>query len=180
MTYRSYDEVATSIISDDRIKVSDIVTRLRETTIEASRGIKPISVKYCAIHTGFKEQKTDDQDAMKQCTRDMFARCPTKLERILMAYHMRDASLQRSLSISYVVVILKYEGTFNAYYPDVPGCVATSSDLDKVRESIVQGLKLHLSFLAKRGVAWPVPCEEVEFDPKDDVIETGTVTVSVD
>ena len=113
--YPSFDEVATRLIRDDRVKVSDLVRRLHEIAIEVSHGMKTIFVKYCAIHGGFgysdayqdwrlqdindEEQetgRTDDQDVrntMKRFARDMFSRCPPKLERILMAYHVWDASL---------------------------------------------------------------------------------------
>ena len=119
-TFTSFDNEAIRLIRDECIPVTDLVRRLREMAIEASRDMKTIHVKYCAIHGGFgysdtykewwnlqkpklkleknlktRNYRTDDQDAhetMKRFALDIFKRCP-ELEKTLIAYHVWDAPL---------------------------------------------------------------------------------------
>lgn len=87
--------------------------------------------------------------------------------------------LRRSFCVSYLVVILKYRSSFNAYYPDVPGCVALSSDLGTVRDNIVKGLELHLTFMVKAGKPLPEAhtTEVTDLEAEEQLIEVGVVEV---
>ncbi len=53
------------------------------------------------------------------------------------------------MTAEYLVEVVRYKATYNAVLPDVPGCVATSTDLNKVRDLIKDGLRLHLELMLK-------------------------------
>ena len=79
-------------------------------------------------------------------------------------------------SASYLVVILMYQGTYNALIPDVPGCVALSGKLCEIRQLITEGLELHLQ--ATLQAQLPLPERKTsaheydsELDPKDELVE---------
>ena len=100
-------------------------------------------------------------------------------------YEARSASglvtLCRALKASYLVVILKYYATYNAFFPDVPGCVATSTNLGEVRKLIAECLQLHLPALLMDGLPLPEPKtrEYTELEPEDELVEYGSVHVKV-
>jgi predicted RNase H-like HicB family nuclease len=84
-----------------------------------------------------------------------------------------------SIKASYFLVIVKYHSTFNALYPDVPGCVALSRSLDEVRAHIVKGLEIHLTSMMEDAEPWPVAktTKVAELDPDEKLVETGFVDV---
>ena len=53
------------------------------------------------------------------------------------------------------MLITKADATFGASLPDIHGCVATSTDLNKVKDLIKEGVWLHLSRL--RELHQPLP-----------------------
>jgi predicted RNase H-like HicB family nuclease len=60
--------------------------------------------------------------------------------------------------MDYVVVIEKAaDGTFSAYLPDLPGCVATGENVDEVRKLIDEAVSLHIDSLREHGEAVPPP-----------------------
>lgn len=52
---------------------------------------------------------------------------------------------------NYLVVIIRCGATYGAHLPDVPGCIATSKDLNTVRSLIRDGLVLHLEGMLDDG-----------------------------
>lgn len=91
-------------------------------------------------------------------------------------------SLRHEVLVSYLVVIIRCGATYGAHLPDVPGCIATSTDLDEVRELIRDGLALHLEGILEDGDELPAartthfvktPSEEEE------EIEQGTINIKV-
>jgi predicted RNase H-like HicB family nuclease len=58
--------------------------------------------------------------------------------------------------MDYAIIIERAEdGTFSAYIPDLPGCVATGATRDEVTQLIGEAVKLHLESLRAHGE--PVP-----------------------
>ena len=47
----------------------------------------------------------------------------------------------------YLAVIEPQEGSFSAYFPDLPGCVATGTTRDELEENIRAALQRHLEGL---------------------------------
>ena len=55
----------------------------------------------------------------------------------------------------YLVVVEETDTGYSAYYPDVPGCVATGSTREEVERNIREALEFHLEGLREEG--YPVP-----------------------
>ena len=95
---------------------------------------------------------------------------------------LSPVKLRRSFAISYLVVILKYFGTYNAFIPDVPGCVAASTDLEEVKQLIATGLELHLPTILESGRPLPQPSTEPDdynkqLEVDDELVEYGELYV---
>jgi predicted RNase H-like HicB family nuclease len=65
--------------------------------------------------------------------------------------------------LRYAVVIEKAARNFSAYFPDVPGCVATGATLEEVRRNLRAALRLHLDGMAEDGDRPPEPSSVVEY-----------------
>jgi predicted RNase H-like HicB family nuclease len=60
------------------------------------------------------------------------------------------------MKMAYVVIIEKAtDGSFSAFVPDLPGCVACGDSLDDLRESIRAAIQLHVESLQSHGEAVP-------------------------
>jgi predicted RNase H-like HicB family nuclease len=60
--------------------------------------------------------------------------------------------------MDYVVVIEKAEdGSFSAYVPDLPGCVASGDNPDEARQLIAEAVALHIDSLRQHGEPVPPP-----------------------
>ncbi len=66
---------------------------------------------------------------------------------------------------TYLVVVEQARGNLSAYSPDLPGCVATGSDLDEIRQRMAEAIRLHLAGLQKDGEAIPEPRARAEHVP---------------
>lgn len=63
----------------------------------------------------------------------------------------------------YAVVIEKAEGNYSAYVPDLPGCVATASSIEKLEVQIRAAIEFHLDGLREDGSSIPPPSSQVEY-----------------
>lgn len=52
----------------------------------------------------------------------------------------------------YTVVIEKSNTGYAGYFPDLPGCIATGSNLEELRTNLEEALKLHIEGLRKDGL----------------------------
>ncbi|HSV12737.1 MAG TPA: type II toxin-antitoxin system HicB family antitoxin [Tepidisphaeraceae bacterium] len=60
--------------------------------------------------------------------------------------------------MDYIVVIEKAaDGSYSAYVPDLPGCVACGDTQDEVRQLIQEGIELHIESLREHGEPVPPP-----------------------
>ena len=60
--------------------------------------------------------------------------------------------------MDYVVVIEKAEdGSYSAYVPDLPGCVACGDTADEARRLIAEAVVLHIESLRLHGEPVPPP-----------------------
>ena len=65
--------------------------------------------------------------------------------------------------MDYAIIIEKAEdGTFSAYIPDLPGCIATGDTPEEVRQLITEAVKLHLESLRAHGEPVPPPTTMVD------------------
>jgi len=63
------------------------------------------------------------------------------------------------------VVIEKVEASYEAYVPDLPGCIAVAEILSEVRALIQKAIAFHLQGLRSNGGDIPAPislCEYIE------------------
>jgi predicted RNase H-like HicB family nuclease len=60
--------------------------------------------------------------------------------------------------MDYVVVIEKaHDGSFSAYVPDLPGCVACGDTQSEARASISEAVALHIESLREHAEPVPAP-----------------------
>ena len=64
--------------------------------------------------------------------------------------------------MQYVVIIEKTEGSFGAYVPDLPGCVAVGESRDEALELIQDAVEMHLEEMKERGLPIPEPVSSSE------------------
>lgn len=59
--------------------------------------------------------------------------------------------------MKYAVVYEKTPGSYSAYVPDLPGCVATGVSREEVERRIREAIALHLAELRREHQALPEP-----------------------
>ena len=60
--------------------------------------------------------------------------------------------------MAYVVIIEKAEdGSYSAYVPDLPGCVAVGDTQGEAADLIRAGIRLHIESLRDHGESVPAP-----------------------
>ena len=57
----------------------------------------------------------------------------------------------------YTIIVEKAEGNYSAYCPDLPGCIATGTTIEKTRERMKEAIEFHLEGLKKEKVGIPKP-----------------------
>lgn len=67
------------------------------------------------------------------------------------------------MTMSYAVVIERGDGSYGAYVPDLPGCVAVGETEEEVRSLIRDAIEMHLDALREEGTAAPPPSSTVEY-----------------
>lgn len=58
--------------------------------------------------------------------------------------------------MKYLVIIVKGKN-YGAYSPDVPGCVATDKNREKVEQRMQSALQAHIEWMIEDGDPLPVP-----------------------
>lgn len=68
------------------------------------------------------------------------------------------------MTMPYAVVIEKGEnGTYSAYVPDLPGCIATGKTLEEVKQLIREAIEFHLDGMREDGLPIPLPSSVVDY-----------------
>jgi len=62
----------------------------------------------------------------------------------------------------YAVIIEEVESSFDAYVPDLPGCVAVAKSKDEVLRLIQEAIDFHIERLREDGQTIPEPASSVE------------------
>lgn len=65
--------------------------------------------------------------------------------------------------IKYPVIIEKANGNYSAYCPDLPGCVATGSNIEKTIKQIKEAIQFHLEGMKREGLEIPKPSTQVKY-----------------
>ena len=63
----------------------------------------------------------------------------------------------------YMVVVEKSPSGFDAYVPDLPGCVAAGKTREEVLRLIKEAIELHIESLEENGEPVPQPSSVSEF-----------------
>ena len=64
--------------------------------------------------------------------------------------------------MEYVVVFERGQGTYGAYVPDLPGCVAVGETKEEATELIRTAISMHLEAMREDGLPIPDPTSTVE------------------
>ena len=59
--------------------------------------------------------------------------------------------------MQYAMIIEKRERNYSAYFPDLPGCIATGKTLDEVKQRMREALESHLRGMREDGLPIPEP-----------------------
>jgi predicted RNase H-like HicB family nuclease len=59
--------------------------------------------------------------------------------------------------MQYAMIIEKDERNYSAYFPDLPGCIATGNTLDELKQRMREALDLHLRGMREDGLPIPEP-----------------------
>jgi predicted RNase H-like HicB family nuclease len=65
----------------------------------------------------------------------------------------------------YAIVIEQGKGSYGAYVPDLPGCVAVGETVEEVRVLIAEAVDAHIELMQEEGLEIPEPhsiCEYVD------------------
>jgi predicted RNase H-like HicB family nuclease len=64
--------------------------------------------------------------------------------------------------MDYAVVIEQaLDGSYSAYVPDLPGCVACGDNLEEAQEMIQEAVALHIESLRAHGESVPQPSAKI-------------------
>jgi predicted RNase H-like HicB family nuclease len=63
----------------------------------------------------------------------------------------------------YLVIIENSEGSYSAYSPDLPGCVAAGETIEEVRSLMREAIHMHIESLREHGEPVPHPSSSAEY-----------------
>ena len=63
----------------------------------------------------------------------------------------------------YLVIFEKTNDNYSAYFPDIPGCIATGSTRNEAEKNIKEAISFHIEGLAKDGLPIPEPSSFTEY-----------------
>ena len=65
--------------------------------------------------------------------------------------------------MKYLVIIEGTDGSYSAYSPDLPGCVAAGDTREETLELMREAIVLHLEGLQEDGAPIPLPASTAEY-----------------
>jgi predicted RNase H-like HicB family nuclease len=63
----------------------------------------------------------------------------------------------------YPIIIEKAQHNYAAYSPDVPGCVATGSTIEEVKQQFAEALQFHFEGLLEDNEPLPIPTSQFDY-----------------
>ena len=63
----------------------------------------------------------------------------------------------------YAIVIEQADGSYSAYVPDLPGCVATGESVEAVEVQIREAIRFHIEGLKADGAPVPAPTSIADY-----------------
>lgn len=74
-----------------------------------------------------------------------------------------EASIEFEQMMRYAMIIEPGERNYSAYLTDLPGCVATGSTIDELRENMTEAIELHLQGMREDGLPIPEPASLADY-----------------
>jgi predicted RNase H-like HicB family nuclease len=59
--------------------------------------------------------------------------------------------------MQYAMIIERGEKNYSAYFPDLPGCIATGRSVEELKQAMREALELHLRGMREDGLPVPEP-----------------------
>ena len=87
--------------------------------------------------------------------------------------------LRGVVTASYLVVVLRTGATFGAFFPDLPGCVATSTSLSGVKTRICEAAAAHVLGMLEDDDDLPTPITALYQCSRSEKVEQAVVSVRV-
>ncbi len=63
----------------------------------------------------------------------------------------------------YLVIFERVEDNYSAYFPDIPGCIATGSTRGEAEKNIKEAISFHIEGMVKDGLPLPEPTSFTEY-----------------
>jgi predicted RNase H-like HicB family nuclease len=63
--------------------------------------------------------------------------------------------------VQYTIVIEKGDGSFSAYVPDLPGCVAAGDTIEETEALMREAIEFHLERMIEDGIPIPRPSDSI-------------------
>jgi predicted RNase H-like HicB family nuclease len=63
----------------------------------------------------------------------------------------------------FLIVIEQAMGNYSAYCPDLPGCIATGSTREEVKQRMTEAIKMHLEGMREDNIPIPVVKSQAEY-----------------
>ena len=80
----------------------------------------------------------------------------------------------------YLVFIRRTRTGYSVDVPDLPGCVATATNIEHARQMIAEAIEMHLEMMQQHGDVIPPPSTETSFSVDDASGEEFCTWVEVD
>lgn len=80
----------------------------------------------------------------------------------------------------YLVFVRRTRTGYSADVPDLPGCVATGSNVERARQMIAQAIEIHLKLMQQQGESAPSPSAALSFAVDDQSAEEFCTWVEVE
>ena len=80
----------------------------------------------------------------------------------------------------YLVMIRRTSTGYSVDVPDLPGCVATGTNVEHARQMIAEAIEMHLDLMRQSGESISPPSHTIEFAVDDDGAEELCTWVEVE
>lgn len=80
----------------------------------------------------------------------------------------------------YLVIIRRTSTGYSVDVPDLPGCVATGTNVEHARQMIAEAIEMHLDLMRQGGEVIPAPSSTIEFAVNDSAAEELCTWVEVE
>jgi predicted RNase H-like HicB family nuclease len=80
----------------------------------------------------------------------------------------------------YLVFIRRTRTGYSVDVPDLPGCVATATNIEHARQMIAEAIEMHLQMMQQQGEVIPQPSTETSFSVDDTSDEEFCTWVEVE